>query len=98
MNKNITRSLLISGLTTASLITGSVLLSRTPAQAGWAPWVQVFVENYPEGNNRDYWENVRVVKTKLRKAIALSVSNVGGLTLLSVRDLAGLVFLSGKVN
>ncbi len=68
MNKNITRSLLISGLTTASIITGSVLLSHTPAQAGWAPWVQVFVENYPEGNNRDYGENLRVCQNKAKES------------------------------
>ncbi|AFY99369.1 hypothetical protein [Calothrix sp. PCC 6303] len=68
MNKSINRFLLVGGLITVSSVTVATLPINPPAQAGWAPWVQVYVTDYSEGNGRDQGENVRVCQNKAKES------------------------------
>ena len=66
MNKKVSYLFLVA-LATFTTVAGSAAVMNSPAKAGWAPWVQVFVTDYPEGNGRDYWENVRVCQNKAKE-------------------------------
>ena len=38
------------------------------ASAAWRPYTQVWIANYPEGNGRDFWQNVGVCQYKAKNA------------------------------
>jgi hypothetical protein len=59
--------LVTGSLATAAIVTASIpALPQAPAQAGWAPYVQIYVTDYPEGNGRDQGENIRVCQNRAR--------------------------------